>query len=504
MIVLGGCALVACRSDAAAPEDPTEHPHGASASSAAGAARVDRPDLPGLCGRVGDDAVRDVFCGAQAPDVRSLLDLQERLGLIFDESIYAPVDQPPFIPAYEGFPELALVVLNTSTALSGHVVSTLNPRAIVLARDATMGFSRGVQQIELISRDRQDRVLNFYLIRFEQACNAAPEGCSPGDLFTQRIEADWTAVDIADDEDLKNTPSDCRQCHQRARQEPIFLMRELDGPWTHFFMPDADRAEGDPEASGVEIVRAYHDVKGDEPYGNIPWSVIRATVGFTLQQVVNSPQPLVFDGADISNERWPYSKDEGYAKQPLPSGSWYREYEAFKRGEHLALPHFDPFPTDPDKLKRLGDAYRALHLGEIEASELPDLRDVYPDDRQTRAEIGFQTEPGATPAQSLVQACGSCHNDVLDQTISRARFNIDLGRLDRAALERAIERIQLPLDDPEHMPPREFRQLDPDAVEPLVEYLRGDQRPEQDDALLQRAAELGMANELTEFTRTSP
>src|SRR5688500_11902370 len=85
----------------------------------------------------------------------------------------------------------------------------------------------------------------------------------------------------------------------------------------------------------------------------------------------------------------------------------------------------------PDKLTRLTASYRAFRAGEIDALQLPDLSDIYPEDPQTRAEMGLQTEPAATPARALVQACGSCHNDVLDQSISRARFNIDLGRMDR-------------------------------------------------------------------------
>jgi hypothetical protein len=391
-----------------------------------------------------------------------------------------------------------LVMLNTSTALSGRLVSTLNPRAIVLGSSTFLAFNRGIQRVELISRDRGPaRSLNFYLLQFEQACNAAPEGCSPGDLYTPRIESDWTAVRIEDDEDLKNTPSDCRQCHQRGSDHAILLMRELDGPWTHFFMPDDEEPEGVPEPSGIDVVRAYFEAKGDERYGNLPWVAIRSTFGFNLQFTVDRPQPLVFDGSKILNERWPWTQDEGFADEPVESATWKRYYEGFKRGEHLAMPHYDPFPSDPDKLAALTDVYQRFRSGDLSADELPDLSDVYPDDPQTRAEIGFQTEPGATPAETLIQACGACHNDVLDQTLSRARFNIGLARLSRAELDLAVARLQLPPDDPGHMPPLEARQLDPDALEPLVDYLRSDTRSAEDDAMLEHAATVGMAMELS-------
>jgi hypothetical protein len=497
------CALAACdatgatRASRDAPAQMVDAP-GPQLAAQGVTAPVDRPDLPGFCKTPGADAVRDVFCGPVAPDIRSLQDLQRHLGLVFDERELGPADQPPMVSSSDSYLELSLVLLNTSTALSGRLVSTLNPRAILLGPNATLAFSRGIQQVELISRERDDGAINLYLLSFEQACNAARNGCSPGDLYTPRIESNWTNLRIEDDEQLKNSPSDCRQCHQRGRDKGIFLMRELDGPWTHFFTPDQDEPEGrSPEASGVDVVRAYFRAKGDEPYANVPWRAIRATVGLTLQMVVDRPQPLVFDGDEIMNERWPWTMEQGYAAEPLPSATWYRHYAAFKRGEHLALPHFDPFPSDPAKLARLTEAYQRFRNGELSAEELPDLGDVYPDDAQTLAEIGFQSEPGASPAATLVQACGACHNDVLDQSISRARFNIALQRQSRAALDLAIERLQLPKGAPGRMPPAEARQLDPNALEPLLQYLRQDMRPAEDDALLESAARLGMAEELS-------
>jgi cytochrome c553 len=92
----------------------------------------------------------------------------------------------------------------------------------------------------------------------------------------------------------------------------------------------------------------------------------------------------------------------------------------------------------------------------------------------------------------VIQACGSCHNDVLDQTLSRARFNIALSRMDRAELDLAIARIQQPGSAPGAMPPPGTRQLDPEAKRDLVAYLRRSTRPAEDDARLARAAALGM------------
>jgi hypothetical protein len=116
---------------------------------------------------------------------------------------------------------------------------------------------------------------------------------------------------------------------------------------------------------------------------------------------------------------------------------------------------------------------------------LPELSDIFPDDLLTRARIGLNTEPGATAPEVLVQACGNCHNDVLDQTISRAHFNI--GRMDAAERALAIERIER--SGPGVTPPLEARQLTPEARARLLAYLRS----EADDPLLQYAAQRGMA-----------
>jgi hypothetical protein len=209
--------------------------------------------------------------------------------------------------------------------------------------------------------------------------------------------------------------------------------------------------------------------------------------------MVSFPQPLVFDGSVIMNERWPWTEATGYVSAPVRSTTWDAAYEAFKRGEQLAFPYFAPRATDPDKLSQLSDAYRRYLSGKLGAESLPDFADVFPDDPQTRAEIGLQAEPGASPAAALVQACGPCHNDVLDQTISRARFSIALARLARPELDEAIARLRLHPGSAGSMPPPGRRQLDPGAVNSLIDYLKSGQRSADDDALLEHAAQLGMA-----------
>lgn len=271
-------------------------------------------------------------------------------------------------------------------------------------------------------------------------------------------------------------------------------MRELSSPWTHFFERHLDD-EPESELPGVrgrDLVRDYLAAKGDEPYAAVPVETIRRTLPLVLENMMELPQPLVFDAPTIEDERWPLGAD-GWPEQPLRSPTWDRAYEAFKRGELLALPYFEPRVTDLAKQTALADAYRAYRRGELDADELPDLAQIFPDDPEVRAELGFATEPDATPAELLVQACGACHNDVLDQSISRARFNIDLSRMERAELEIAIERLSLSRNETGVMPPPMARELDEAARERLIAYLRRNERSSEDDALLERAARLGMA-----------
>lgn len=446
-----------------------------------------RADLPELCRRPKQDIVRDVFCAEAAPDIQSLADLQKLL--LFE---FPAVDGGgnPYATGYS-VGGVQNVLLGHSTALSGKVVSPINPRLILLANASFLAFNRGVQQVELAVRSRDDYGLDFYLVTFEQACNASPSGCRPGDLYTPRVESGWTNVRIAEDEDLKNTPSDCRQCHARGKDKPIALMRELDGPWTHFFMTGGAQEYEFPEPNGVVLIQDYLAAKGSEPYGGMPEQALAFTVGLMLQSSVGF-QPLIFDGQRIMNERWPWSPDTGYLTTPTRSATWERGFASFKRGDQLAQPHYDPRVADVTKLANLTKSYTDYRSGTLAADDVPDLGDIFPDDPQTRAEIGLETEPAATPAEALVQACTQCHNDVLDQSISRARFNVDLARMSADEIAVAIERLSLPRGSELAMPPGAFRQVYEPKREALIEYLRAGTRTAEDDDLLGHAASVGM------------
>lgn len=476
--------LVGCGLDGPASNVPTEQPGPRALIEA------DAPERPTLCARPGADAIRDAFCSDTRPVIGDLRALQDLLDV--RPVPHAPGQSPQLAAMLDPSAVISnVVVLGHSTALGAKLVSPINPRVIIVGGETQLTFQRGVQQIELASRAREDGSYRFYLLRFTQACNERAEGCSPGDLFTPQIERDWTSVAIFDEEDLANTPLDCRQCHQRGRARSVLLMRELESPWTHFFERALFSRGGAPGVRGADLVTDFLAAKGDESYAGVPASMFRQTSAAILENLVPRDQPLLFDTRKIEEERFPHGPG-GYPAEPRASATWDTAYEAFRRGEQLALPYLEQRATDPEKQARLTALYRRYVAGQIRADELPDLSDIFPDDPSIRARIGLQTEPDATPAETLVQACGSCHNDVLDQRLSRARFNIDLSRLDRRELSVAIERIERPRGTPGAMPPSEARQLDPQARTALLAFLKQASVASQPDALLQRAAKLGM------------
>lgn len=459
------------------------------------------PTATPLCRRPAADAVRDVFCNSRSPAVSGLVGLEKALGIDFMPDDAGAPDGAGYGYASSAY-SLGLaniVLLGHSTSLSANLVSPINPRAILFGPTTFVAFNRGVQQVELAAQDRHTGHANLYLVTFRQSCNDAGGGCTYGDLYTPSIESNWTSVTLQDAEDLKNTPADCRQCHQRGEAAPLLLMRELDGPWTHFFAPESAYDAAFPDANGADLLKDYIAAKGDEEYAGVPSSLLRSTIGFSLEQHMGLTQPIIFDSGAILNERWPYdaNADQHYPSTPVRSATWDAAFAAFQRGEQLALPFYAPRATDPAKQAQLTDAYQNYRAGTLALDALPDFGDIFPDDPKTRTDIGLETSPDATPATALIEACGPCHNDVLDQTISRARFNIALSRLSRGEIDEAVARLRLPRSAPGSMPPPGRRQIQPTSLPVLIDYLSSSTRSADDDALLERAAEHGMLSHQT-------
>jgi mono/diheme cytochrome c family protein len=418
-----------------------------------------------LCAREGDDAVRALFCADPPPSIGSLIELQTAFHL--DSGRLGGVQ--------------GLAVGAHSTALSARSVSSINPRVIAVRLESppvelfALSYARGEQFIELAVRDRADKELRFYLAAFRQACNASEAGCVPGDLLTPAVESDWTELTLYDEEDLKNTQLDCATCHQPdgPGTPKLLRMQELQSPWTHWFWRSSK--------GGLALIADYTAAKGDEVLAGMTSEQLQGCHPANLSQLAifsgSYRQPNEFLSELIEDEVLASSAARGGAQPednsvPGDSPTWRLAYEAARRGEAIPVPYHDVKVTEPSKLARMTEAYQAFRRGELDRAQLPDIRDVFPDDPTRLAEMGTMTEPGLDGAGVLLQACSQCHNPRLDPNLSRARFRADLVGMSREEKQLAIERLKLPEAQLGAMPPPRLRRLSAEARQRAIEALQ--------------------------------
>jgi hypothetical protein len=230
----------------------------------------------------------------------------------------------------------------------------------------------------------------------------------------------------------------------------------------------------------------HQDTTPTEPYAGLSLTEVLDNARGLQTRIVTAEedlgyptQPLTFPSTDIGIETMQYFgpvgvfpgagiDDPDLARSP----TWQLLYNAYLDGEAPAPPYHHDRITEPAKLAAMSEAYQSFMAGELAAEDLPDISDVLPDDRHRLAEIGFAVEPDSDGVSLLNQACLPCHNDALDQSISRANFDARIERLTSAELELAIHRLGLPDDNPLRMPPSEARVLDDESRERLIEHLR--------------------------------
>lgn len=469
-----GLALACACSDVAPQQHPPQlmaAPYGnwpnPLANMAHGAEQTAR-----VCRRTADDLVHALFCSGAMTQVAGLSELQSALG-VGSESVRSVVSAP-------GGDFVGLALTGHSTGLVARSVSAINPRLIAVHfqndpfQMIAVGFARGEQFAEIVTRDRSDDSLRFYLVSFRLPCNAGAQGCTPGDLLTPAIERDWTEVSVYDETDLQNTALDCAPCHQPLGPgtPKLLRMQELNAPWTHWFW---EGSEG-----GRALFADYYAAKGDEPLAGMTARQLDETNPSTLSTLAglaNPTQPNKFDSPRIENEVRMSAAALGGDQPtdnaiPGQSATWRLAYERAQRGEAIPVPYHDVKVTDPTKLANMTAAYQAFRREELDLSLLPDVRDVFVDDPQLRAELGIGTEPGLDGAATLLEACAMCHNARLDQQLSRARFRADLQGMSRDEKDLAIDRLLLPPDDLLAMPPARLRVLSTEARRLAIETLR--------------------------------
>jgi hypothetical protein len=381
----------------------------------------------------------------------------------------------------ENLVDRGFALIAHSTSLSAHSVSAINPRIIFVQPQSTtlelssIAFVRGEQTSEIVVRDRVSAVLQFYLLTYSQPCNDTSAGCSAGDLLTETAESGWQNVNVYAEEDLENSSLDCRVCHQPNGPGTLKLLRmqEFEPPWNHWLWRQS--------TSGRAVIDDYYAAKGDEPFAGVPGAEIEKSqpglLSFALFSVGSQNQPNAFVSTTIEEEVMKSAAEQGGDQPtdnsiPGQSATWDAIYDTAKRGDAISVPYHDVKVTDAQKLAQMTQAYVDYSEGRLDREQLPDIRDVYLDDPMRRAEIGFETEPGLDGDGVLMQACAQCHNDRLDQGVSRARFNVDLSMLSREEKDRAVDRVRLPETSPLAMPPARFRALSSEARDRLIDLLQ--------------------------------
>ena len=95
---------------------------------------------------------------------------------------------------------------------------------------------------------------------------------------------------------------------------------------------------------------------------------------------------------------------------PGVSPTWTMNYEKAIRGSAIRCPITTSKSPTLAKLAKATAAYQAYRDGTLAAAELPDLRDVFPDDPMRLSEMGVGTDPRLDGPALLVQTCSQCHN----------------------------------------------------------------------------------------------
>lgn len=410
-----------------------------------------------LCSRPSNDRVRKAFCGAQRPAVPNLKALYDLLGV-------------GFTTQHTNF-----ALITQSTSLVMKETSQINPRAIVFSKPSSdliaLGFVRGEKFVEMIANDPVTNDPKFYLLKYRQACDLT-ESCTNFDNLSPKVEKNWIDYVVYEDEDLKNTILDCRQCHQpNGLQARKFMrMQETEKPWTHWM-------EGNLE-SGMTLIDDFRAAHGStEEYAGIPNALLEQANPPALQTLLmfrgdESFQLNVFNSVKIEEEVKASSNLQPQNNSVAgKSTTWDVIYKNFTDGKAIAVPYHDVKATDMTKLANMTRAYKSAMSNPTAAAAMPDIRDVFPNDVNRLAEIGFRVKPGQSAQGILMNACAQCHNSKLDQGISRSKFNVDLSKMSRAEKQAAIARISAPDDSLLKMPPRRLRSLSQDEINKLTQLL---------------------------------
>ena len=318
-----------------------------------------------------------------------------------------------------------------------------------------VGFVRGEQFVELVSRDLATGDLNFYLLSFEQRCSYDSGGCDLASLLTDEIERDWTAYSVYDQDDLEPTSFDCQSCHQpggaghEAHPAHAGARQPVDALVPAAFRPadgfrSRPRSRSSPRRTGTTGNTAASR-------STVITSALDEGSGAQLEALVRAEgfgdQPNPFD-AQIAAEM-----------KSGTSPTWQARFQTHLGGDAIAVPYPRIDVTDEAKRSRCRSARtRTWSAAPRRDETLLDLRDVFSDDAAEK--LSFVPQPGADGKAVLLQMCARCHDGRGNPQLNKSRFNVRrLDEMTRAEKDLAISRISE--SGLTRMPPWRVGQLHP-------------------------------------------
>jgi hypothetical protein len=427
------------------------------------------------------DRVAKYLCDRAAPRVQGLADLYRTLRL----------EQPAALVA---------AVATHSLGLSARTVSALNPRVLVFqdigdkSRQPTYDqltvttFVRGEQLVEIAALDPATYQYNFYLLRFEQACNRT--SCTPEDLLTEKIETHWTGWTLYAERDLEDTPLGCPSCHQPfgPGTPKQLLMRQIYDPWMHWsdfrggdeksLCPErpADGGKTVVTVDGLDLLARVEGASGR--YAGLPVAMLEGTKsGELVNNLVVESDNIVRLSPYGLKKNFPSGQIGFQTREVLcerfhtgTSPTW-DQHQRQSREHGLPVPYYGPDVTDrighEDFIAGRADFLRR-HSGadafDVAASLL--AADV-------ASAVGFVPQPNDSASEILHAMCVRCHASNTDSRLRRARFNAEaIDKIDPVTATAIRRRLSLPKTSPEVMPPVRVGELPDWAIARIDRYLQ--------------------------------
>lgn len=426
----------------------------------------DPDQLDRVCDRGNGDPIAIRLCSD--PSITSLAELYQALDMVIEPASFA--------------------LLANSTSLAARSVSAINPRVLLRVQPGAgtgvdlgaTAFSRGEQVVELFGYDEANDSLNFYLLTFFQGCNDAPGGCSTAERYTPAVESGWTKWSLYQDIDLENHPLDCLTCHQPAGpgSEKLLLMQQAVDPWMHWF-PGISIGTGGETTSATLLTPLFLEMHGDEAeFGGIPIAMVAPPAATASGIVMNQMLEIYWSiKGGVPASLTPLGQEHPFDSVAIEAdvaadstATWDAYFVDSLAGLRLPPPHHRHDITDAAKRAAVVASHQAVLSGAAEPDTMLDPRDVLA--TETEVELGFRPRPEATASEILHHVCQRCHNDRLDQSLSRARFNAEhLEALTAEQKTAAIERLMRPEHAAGHMPPSRFATLPEDSLQTLLDFL---------------------------------